>query len=73
MKFTVTYRTLNASMQTGPSADVRSGDEITEEIEADNAVDAADVIQRRPGRAPGGIDILSVEPIGEPSREPAER
>jgi hypothetical protein len=73
MKFTVTYRTLNASMQTGPSADVRSGDEITEEIEANSAVDAADVIQTRPGRTPGGIDILSVEPVSEPSREPAER
>jgi len=73
MKFTVTYRTLNASRQTGPSADVRAGDEITEEINADSAVDAANIIQTRPGRAPGGIDILSVEPAGAPSRVAADR
>jgi hypothetical protein len=73
MKFTVTYRTPAASRQTGPSEDVSAGDEITEEIDARDAVDAANVIQTRPDRTPGGIDILSVEPASQPSRFPTDR
>ncbi len=66
MRFLVTYRSVNASRQTGPSADVSAGDEETVEIDATDAVSAANEIQQRSGRAPGGIDILSVEPIGQP-------
>lgn len=67
MRFSVTYRDVAASRQTGPSADVSAGDEFTEEIEAKDAVDAAKVIQEQPGRRPGGIDILSVRPLDGPA------
>lgn len=63
MKFSVTYRTPGAARQTGPSADVSAGNEYTEEIDAKDAVDAAKIIQEQPGRSPGGIDILSVQPV----------
>ena len=65
MRFSVTYRTVEASRQTGPSADVSSGNETTEEIDASDAVEAAALVQERPGRTPGGIDILSVQPMSE--------
>lgn len=70
MRFSVTYRSVEASRQTGPSADVSAGNEYTEEIDAKDAVDAAKVIQEQPGRKPGGIDILSVRPIDETDRGP---
>jgi hypothetical protein len=67
MRFSVTYRDVKASRQTGPSADVAAADEFTEEIDAKDAVDAAKVIQEQPGRRPGGIDILSVRPLDDNS------
>ncbi len=67
MRFQVTYRSIGASRQTGPSADVSAGDEFTEEIDADDAVAAARMIQEQPGRSSGGIDILSVQPIDDRS------
>jgi len=68
MLFSVTYRSTDASRQTGPSADVSAGDEYTEEIEAADAVTAARMIQEQPGRVSGGIDIISVQPIDESSQ-----
>jgi len=67
MRFRVTYRTLSGSQQTGPSADVSANDEETIELEAADAGAAAQAIQRQPGRAPGGIDVLSIQPIEEPA------
>ncbi len=67
MRFRVTYRTVSGSQQTSPGADVSANDEETIEIDAPDAVAAARAIQQQPGRAPGGIDILSVQPIDEPA------
>jgi hypothetical protein len=69
MRYSVTYRDVEASHQTGPSPDISAGDEFTIEVDADNAVDAAKVIQNQPGRGETGINILSVTPIGEEHRE----
>jgi len=69
LRFSVTDRTAGASRQTGPSADVRAGNEDTEEIDAKDAVDAAKVSQEQPGRKPGGIDIRSVRPIGDAAQQ----
>jgi len=65
VRFSVTYRDASAARQTGPSADVSAGNEYTEEIAARDAAEAARMIQVQPGREPGGIDILSVQPIDD--------
>ena len=73
MRFQVTYRSVEASRQTGPSADVSAGDEFTEEIDADDAVTAAKMILEQPGRSSGGINILSVQPIDDRSEASTSR
>ncbi|MCC7023336.1 MAG: hypothetical protein IT338_10930 [Thermomicrobiales bacterium] len=73
MRFSVTYRDVKASHEVGPSPDISAGDEFTIEVDADNAVDAAKVIQNQPGRGMTGINILSVTPIAESDQESANR
>lgn len=73
MRYSVTYRDVKASHQTGPSPDISAGDEFTIEVDADNAADAARVIQNQPGRGETGINILSVTPIEEGDRESTGR